>query len=89
MLNVLRVSARSLLSKYHSSTNYNTISDVWCKLTGAERPQAPYKMTHPPLLMRDPSIVLLEFVLLLPNLDPGKIIFFSNFLIIFFLKICQ
>jgi hypothetical protein len=66
------VSAQSLMSKYHTTT-YNTINDVWCKLIGAERSQAQYKMTHPPLLMRDPSIVLLQLSMLIPNLDHGKI----------------
>jgi hypothetical protein len=68
---VLRVSAQSLIS-----TTDNTINDVWCKLTGAERPQAQYKMTQPPLLMRDPSTVLLQLSMLIPNLDRGKIYLF-------------
>lgn len=68
LLKVLGVSARSLIK---NETNDNIVSDIWYKLIGIEQP--PESCTSdPPLLMRDPCSVLLQLVLLLPNLELGE-----------------
>lgn len=70
LLKVLSVCAQSLMAKYPTN-DHNSISDIWYKLIGVERPQDIYKSSNPPLLMRDPCTVLLQLVLLLPRLDSG------------------
>lgn len=69
LLKVLRVSARSLMTKYQTR-DYSPLCDIWFKLIGAEHPQQK-NIVQPPLLMRDPCSILLQLLLLLPTLDRG------------------
>lgn len=67
LLKNLGVSARTLLAKQQTNT-YNPLSDIWYKLAGLDSPK---HSAQPPLLLRDPCSILLQMVLLLPNIDNG------------------
>ncbi|VVC34687.1 Zinc finger, UBR-type,Zinc finger, RING/FYVE/PHD-type,Zinc finger, RING-type [Cinara cedri] len=67
LLKVLHLSAQSLLAEY-SKSERNPLYDIWYKLIGSELAQE----FHPPLLMRDPCIILLQLVFLFPTLQPEQ-----------------